>query len=167
MDRELGRLVEYLKNVGRPVVLIYYGDHLPHLPPEPELLKSIGYLKSDDDGKKYQPPFLIWANEEGKKLLVNKTPVLPKNGVISSSYLTPLVFEMLGYQGVSNFFDFVNKMRRRGAHDIIRPEHTRKLYRDPQKYRFENKNELSSDELDFMTYVAWQYHILHTKYEEK
>lgn len=167
VDRELGRLVEYLKNVNRPVVLVYYGDHLPHLPPEPELLKSIGYLKSDDDGKKYQPPFLIWANEEGKKLLVNKTPVMPKNGVISSSYLTPLVFEMLGYQGVSNFFDFVNEMRRRGAHDVIRPEHTRKLYRDPEKYRFENKGELSPDELDFMTYVAWQYHILHTKYEEK
>lgn len=167
VDRELGRLVNYLEKVDRPVILVYYGDHLPHLPPEPELLKNIGYLSSDQDLKKYQPPFFIWANKRGKDMVLQKKPKLPKNLIISSSYLSPLVFEMLGYVGLSNFFDFVNDLRRKGSYSVIRPEETRKLYRDQAKYRFENISELTSDDLDFMTYVAWQYHILQTRYQQE
>lgn len=167
VDRELGRLVDYLKKVDRPVILVYYGDHLPHLPPEPDVLKNIGYLSSDKDLKKYRPPFFIWANERGKEKVLRKKPKLPADRVISSSYLSPLVLEMLGYDGISNFMDFVNELRKKGAYPVIRPETTRRLYRDQKKYRFENPSELTSDELDFMTYVAWQYHILQTAYREK
>ena len=61
-DRELGRLAEALQQRGRRTLLLFYGDHLPALPP---VYQQIGF--ADGLGPKTQPvPWLLLDN--GRRL---------------------------------------------------------------------------------------------------
>lgn len=64
-DRALGSLVEYLKGIDEPTILVLFGDHQPHL--EDYYYKAV-YGKSPDEMDReekriqYQVPYLIWSN---------------------------------------------------------------------------------------------------------
>ena len=61
-DHELGRLAEALQHRKRRTLLLFYGDHLPALPP---VYEEIGF--ADGKGPKSQPvPWLLIDN--GRKL---------------------------------------------------------------------------------------------------
>ena len=61
-DKQLGRLYEYIKTLDEPTIIVFYGDHLPHIMSD----KSIKYFNTNDKLKnlyrKYNTQSLILAN---------------------------------------------------------------------------------------------------------
>jgi len=120
-DIELKRIVDYFEEDDEPVVLVFFGDHLPAFQLEvyDALMGGV-----DENGEntimgrtlRYAVPFLIWQNqparestalEENMKNLYNEDDIL-----ISSFYLGPLVMEALELDSVSPFLQYVSRLRR-------------------------------------------------------
>ena len=115
-DRELGVLTDYLSARPEPVILVYYGDHLPSFTNEVynALLPPTAPVNSFEGlARLYKSPFIIWQNQAAK----DKTPLRTLNDsgdwVISSSYLGVNLLRMLGFDGLSPFIDYVNDLSAR------------------------------------------------------
>lgn len=64
-DDALENMLEYFEKVDEPVLIAFFGDHQPHLPDY--FYKNImgelpDELSQKDAMKRYQVPFMIWAN---------------------------------------------------------------------------------------------------------
>ncbi|MGN2242006.1 LTA synthase family protein [Frateuria sp. GZRR33] len=57
-DKAYGFLLDALKRRGRPTIVLFYGDHLPALPPVYEQL----CFKDGKPPQKHFPPYRLWAN---------------------------------------------------------------------------------------------------------
>ncbi len=116
-DEELGHLVEYLETVEEPVVLVYYGDHKPLLT---GTFETIGYDLSGEvlEGnsvEQYQTPFLIWENQASRESLDLSENVAELGfsdlDDFSVAYLGSTLMELLGFDGLSPFLQYVNTVR--------------------------------------------------------
>ncbi len=87
-DDALGYFVEQLKNMSEPVVLLFFGDHLPSLDPAfyDELLGK-EFETLDEKQLMYSVPFAIWANYDIEEQNV---------GLTSLNYLGNFLFEAAG-----------------------------------------------------------------------
>lgn len=67
-DLALGRLIEYFEQVEESTVIVFFGDHMPHLGVDNwELLERIGYLTGSGEEKElrfFSTPYIIWNNFE-------------------------------------------------------------------------------------------------------
>lgn len=135
-DEGLYRLVSYFRSVSEPVVLLYYGDHLPSLPltvyraliPEPD-----ENIFGEDLIRFNRVPFLIWANDAGRPLIDTDAfnASLPHDRTVSAYYLGAALLEMLGLDEGDSFMRFLNGIRAeypislesayRGADGVFRP----------------------------------------------
>lgn len=64
-DEALEKMVNYFREVEEPTILVFFGDHQPSLPDsfyESIMGESLSDLSGKDLLKRYQTPFLIWAN---------------------------------------------------------------------------------------------------------
>ncbi len=95
-DRLLGNLIDYFTGVGRPVVLVFFGDHLPALGKGYSLLYKGGLISdpypfgdnpAEDILKLHTVPFMIWDNFSGER---------GHAGAISAAYLKPLLLRAYG-----------------------------------------------------------------------
>jgi phosphoglycerol transferase MdoB-like AlkP superfamily enzyme len=120
-DQSLAKLVNYFKDSKEPVILVFFGDHLPNLGENYFTYKEIeAGIKPDGNLdeiiKRYKVPFLIWENNALKSLAeVDKekeTLGLPKDKTISINYLGSILYKLLGYEGENSFLEFMDKMRR-------------------------------------------------------
>ena len=118
-DAMLGRLVDYFSASGEPVVLVYFGDHLPYLGDNQlgyrELGMTDGALWSQLDS--YATPYVIWANDAAAETLDWENAVkaldLPQmTPDLSAAFLGAAVLELTGRTGESPWFDFLNNLRR-------------------------------------------------------
>ena len=118
-DAMLGRLVDYFSASGEPVVLVYFGDHLPYLGDNQlgyrELGMTDGALWSQLDS--YATPYVIWANDAAAETLDWENAVkaldLPQlTPDLSAAFLGAAVLELTGRTGESSWFDFLNNLRR-------------------------------------------------------
>jgi len=140
-DEGLRRLVEYFRALDEPVILIYYGDHLPSFPlaiyealiPETDPLLHFNEL-----------PFIIWAN----------FPLAEADygfgSSISAHYLGAIV---LSYAGVfDHFFDFLHVVRRQF------PIILERSFFDPygEMHVFADLSDLSHP--DLALYKSWAYY---------
>ncbi len=114
-DRELGALVDYFSRVERPVVLVFFGDHLPMLP---EVLAQTGVLasplalESASNATRsflHRVPLVMWRN--------TGAPVGPLGG-LSTAFLGPRLLELTGTPGTT-YTDFVGRVGR--EHPIVIP----------------------------------------------
>ena len=128
-DRELGRIAEYFENSGEPVVLVYFGDHLPACSPAvySHFYPAIHEEGSVDDVIRLnQVPFLIWQNTAAKGLTdieenysalsEHQTPsisVLSDDPLFSSNYFGGYLLQLLGYNHISPYMDLLNELRPR------------------------------------------------------
>ena len=97
-DRELGRLAEALQKRERRTVLLFYGDHLPALPP---VYHQIGF--ADGNGAKTQP--VPWL------LLDNGRPLRDEGRVATTSWLLPsILLESAGIGG-DRYFAALDALR--------------------------------------------------------
>ena len=117
-DDMLGRLVEYFSASDEPVVLVFFGDHLPYLGDDQLAYRELGFTDDPDwDGiTSYETPYVIWANAAGAEALDWENAVerldLPEDGQLSAAFLGATVLELTGRTGESPWFDFLNQLRR-------------------------------------------------------
>ena len=112
-DAMLGELKEYFSQQDEPVVLVFFGDHLPYLGDN-----QVGYAElgmSEDpywsELSSYETPFVIWANDTAFERLDWSAAVeLPER--ISASFLGAAVLELTGHSSDSSWFSFLNELRR-------------------------------------------------------
>lgn len=70
MDKQLGKLYDYIQTLDEPTMIVFYGDHLPYLKStsEKNLLDYLEYFNTDNDlinvYRKYNTQSLILANFE-------------------------------------------------------------------------------------------------------
>jgi len=118
-DKHLGRLVEHLRASAEPVVLVYFGDHMPSLGRGlydiilPDIYEpgSVGDLT-----RLFKTPFMIWFNDAALELYGVQHPMDliydDKPFMFNATYLGAFVLETLGITNISPFWDYVNEMRR-------------------------------------------------------
>ena len=120
-DNELRRLVEYFRNIDEPVVLVFFGDHLPGftngMDYYEKLMPHININGTDEEKLNlYKTPFLIWQNESAKKNLdISKNAQnanIQKNMTISANYLGSELTEMLGMVDISPQINFSTELRK-------------------------------------------------------
>jgi len=98
------KLIEYFSKEKEDVVLVFYGDHQPHIPEFTE--KLVGGAKQDLPVEKralFQfTPYFVWANY----------PIKSKRENIALSYLSSKVMEIAGLPKTAymNFLDDTKKM---------------------------------------------------------
>lgn len=121
-DEQLGRLWEFAKDSAEPIVLVYFGDHLPGFSNGMDFFSLLDY-PIDANGSLeerlalYQTPYLIWQNDVANALCdIRETAAaaeLPENGIISSQYLGALLTELLDMKGLSPLYDYNNRLRKK------------------------------------------------------
>ena len=120
-DAQIEELVNYFETSDEPVVLVFFGDHLPGFS---NGMTYFSQFRQDIDVNgedwqqlnAYETPYFIWANEAA----LNETDFaqnaelidLPSNHIISSFYLGTTVLEILDLDGISPFYEYVNELRR-------------------------------------------------------
>lgn len=160
-DRELGRLVSYAENSDEPIILVYFGDHLPGFSNGMEFFDRLDYPKDangtpEEQTAVYETPFVIWANDSAAQqcgFVENKAAAeLPENNLISSFYLGALTTELAGIDGLSPLYDMLNDMRKEYPvlsdmyHVDAQGNYVQELPEDVQR--------------QLNTLIGWQYYIL-------
>ena len=99
-DAMLGRLTAYFSEREEPVVLVFYGDHLPYLGDNQLGYQALGLTQEADwDAlRSYETPYVIWANDAAAETLdwdaAAEALDLPET--ISASFLGAAVLELTG-----------------------------------------------------------------------
>lgn len=118
-DIELKRLTDYLNKSNEPVIIMYFGDHLPSFNGGLELYKKLEYPMNPDTTieerlNMYKVPYLIWQNEESKKIINIKERTeeleLNKEKVINANYLGGMFLEIINLNNIPAFFRFSNEL---------------------------------------------------------
>ena len=117
----LKELTEFYSAQSEPVLLIFFGDHLPYLCDNRAGYRELGLAAADVSGTEdpfaaYTAPYLIWCNEAGAELLDFDRTIesleLPGSGRMSACYLGAAVLELTGRGEASSWFGFLNEARR-------------------------------------------------------
>ncbi|MDR3121967.1 MAG: LTA synthase family protein [Clostridiales bacterium] len=100
-DASLGRLVEYFEGAARPVVLVFFGDHLPGLGSNYAAFHALGYPIGLEGGlaekiNVYQGRYLIWANDAARAQWPAYETLRRTSRRMSANYLGLYVLEKLG-----------------------------------------------------------------------
>lgn len=117
----LKELTEFYSAQSEPVLIIFFGDHLPYLCDNRAGYRELGLAAADASGTEdpfaaYTAPYLIWCNEAGAELLDFDRAIesleLPESGRMSACYLGAAVLELTGRGEASSWFGFLNEARR-------------------------------------------------------
>lgn len=75
-DEALGALVDYLEDYGQPVILVFWGDHLPgmYVTPDHSIFSALGYVPTADIAQwdaetvkqMYSTNYFVWNNYRAK-----------------------------------------------------------------------------------------------------
>ena len=118
-DAMLGRLRDYFVARQEPVVLVFFGDHLPYLGDSQLGYQELGMTEDPtwNQLNSYATPYVIWANDAAAEALDWENAVaaldLPQEpSDLSAAFLGAAVLELTGRTGESPWFDFLNSLRR-------------------------------------------------------
>ncbi len=104
VDNALKSLIESLKELNEPTIVVFYGDHLPMLGDEMSVYLDANYIKNPESKKDYlkmhNVPLLVWSNYLPKQPAVN----------LSSNFLTPYVFQLANVKMNTNFTYLANSL---------------------------------------------------------
>ena len=113
-DAMLGRLRDYFSGREEPVVLVYFGDHLPYLGDDQLGYRELGMADQPDWNTltSYETPYVIWANDAAAQLLdwPSATAALDLPETISAAFLGAAVAELTGRE--SAWTAFLDQLRR-------------------------------------------------------
>lgn len=122
-DAMLGRLRDFFAGQTEPVVLMFYGDHLPYLGENRHCYAALNMDAAKEDGERenrfavYETPCVIWANGAAADLLDWDTAInalnLPENGRLSAAFLGAALLELTGRGQETAWIAFLNDLRRR------------------------------------------------------
>ena len=114
-------LTEFYSEQSEPVLLVFFGDHLPYLGDNRQGYAELGLPAASVTGEEdpfaaYTAPVLFWCNDAAAEALDFANAIealdLPADGRISACYLGAAVLELTGRGEVSPWFAFLNEMRR-------------------------------------------------------
>ena len=117
-DAMLKQLTDYFSARQEPVIVVYFGDHLPYLGDNRQVYRELGLDIADETGGvadpfcSYETPYLIWCNGAAASQVDLEALDLPEDGLISASFLGAAVLELTGRGGDSPWFSFLNDLRR-------------------------------------------------------
>lgn len=120
-DHMLEGLVDYFESREEPVVLVFFGDHLPNLGDNylcyQELDMEIGETGSIETAlATFSTPYVIWVNGAADKVLNfsarKQTLDLPVDHTINAQYLGALTLELTGRKDQDSYFSYLNDLRR-------------------------------------------------------
>jgi hypothetical protein len=121
-DAMLGLLADAFSATEEPVVLVYFGDHLPYLGDNRAGYQELGSQAAlaEDQAQNpfaaYDTPYLIWANDAAAQTLDWEKAVaaleLPADNRISASFLGQVVLELTGRSDDSPWFSWLGQLRR-------------------------------------------------------
>lgn len=117
-DAMLGRLWNDFAARNEPVVLVFFGDHLPYLGDNQLGYTELGMTQAADWSSllSYETPYIIWANDAAAEELDWASAVkaldLPEDGTLSAAFLGAAVLELTGRGEESPWFSFLNELRR-------------------------------------------------------
>ena len=111
-DTMLGRLQTYFAQREEPVVLVFYGDHLPYLGDNQSGYKELGFTEDPNWAAltSYEVPYVIWANDAAAGEL--RSTDLQLGDSVSAAFLGAAVLELTGHAETSVWFSFLNDLRR-------------------------------------------------------
>ena len=119
-DEQIGRLKEYAAHSDEPIVLVYFGDHLPGFSNGMEFFDLLDYPidangTAEEQLAVYETPYFIWQNDSAKELKNTQTAEeigLPENGLISSQFLGSALLELFvpGYESPLHAYN--NQLRK-------------------------------------------------------
>lgn len=104
-DASLKKMVDYFDQCGEPTIILFMGDHQPRLTDSFMDKITNGNYKSwtsEEMMKRYQVPFVIWANYDIKEQFIDKT---------SMNYLQSILFETAGVK-MTGYQKFLNDVRK-------------------------------------------------------
>lgn len=113
-------LTEFYSEQSEPVLLVFFGDHLPYLGDNRQGYAELGLPAAsvtggEDPFAAYTAPVLFWCNDAAAEALDFANAIealdLPADGRISACYLGAAVLELTGRGEVSPWFAFLNEMR--------------------------------------------------------
>ncbi len=102
-DESFKYLVDYFSKVDEPTIIVMFGDHQPAVTSkfyDSLYGKSSGDLTAEELMKKYQTPFIIWANYDIKETTIDK---------MSANYLSAYVMQEAGL-AMSPYQKFLMKL---------------------------------------------------------
>lgn len=120
-DAMLQGLTEYYDAREEPVVLVFFGDHLPNLGDSYFCYREMGVEIGESDDpvttlSTYETPYVIWANRSAAEALdfsARKESLdLPEDNTINANYLGALTLELTGRRDEDSFFSYLNDLRR-------------------------------------------------------
>ena len=121
-DAMLGRLRDFFAGQTEPVVLVFWGDHLPYLGDNQQVYRELGSdVAAEEDARAdrfspYETPYIIWANDAAAQALNWTETVaaldLPEDGDLSACYLGSLILELTGRRTESLWFSYLSQLRR-------------------------------------------------------
>ena len=115
-DDMLGSLWDYFARRQEPVVLVYFGDHLPYLGDNQKGFAELGYTEQPywAELTSFETPYVIWANDAAAEALdwENAVSALELPEQISASFLGAAVLELTGRGDDTAWFSFLNDLRR-------------------------------------------------------
>jgi len=104
-DQKLKTLIDNVKGLERPTIVIFFGDHLPNLQ---KVFDEYGFFKSEQekaekkDVRFFETPLSVWAN-----FPIDKTQFQGK--FVAAHFLAPKVLEA-AHIPLSPYYTFVNKV---------------------------------------------------------
>ncbi len=104
-DTAFENLIDYFSTVDEPTIVLMFGDHEPNLPTsfyETLLGKSLDDLTQADAQKRYEVPFVLWANYD---ITAGGTEA----GTISANYLATLLLQTAGLE-TTPYQDYLNQL---------------------------------------------------------
>lgn len=111
-NEELLELVENIKKQDEPIVLVFFGDHNPWLGNGNSVynMLDINFELDKEEGayNYYGTPYVIFANNEAKKVL--KNDFTGEGERISPTFLMNKLFELAGYDG-NEFMKASNELK--------------------------------------------------------
>ncbi len=118
-DCEIGRLADYFAQSDEPVILVFFGDHLPGFSNGMEFFDLLDYNISPNGSVEqqlnvYSTPFLIWENDAAAKLTdfdKKSDNILPENNRISAFYLGTTTLQLAGIDNISPYFNFNESLK--------------------------------------------------------
>lgn len=86
-DQALHVLMDYFSSIDKPVIIAFFGDHMPAV--EQELYETIGSDLNSEEYQRaiHQVPFCIWSNQSSESTVIDH---------ISVNYFSSLILETVG-----------------------------------------------------------------------
>ncbi|MEA4816958.1 MAG: LTA synthase family protein [Lachnospiraceae bacterium] len=153
-DMALKKLIDYFNSIDKPVVLVFFGDHLPGFSNGMQFFDILDYNidiggEAEERLNIYKTPFIIWQNNYSKNFFSVKENYekldMPENNTVSSNFLGAAFMETLGFNGISPLYDYTNELRH------MLPVSTNETFMD-KAGNYKTLKTLDSDELNEINY---------------